>query len=924
VSPAPLYPIRATYRLQLTDEFGLDAVRRRVPYFAALGVSHLYLSPVFEARAGSTHGYDVTDATRVRASLGGAAAFDSLVAAAREHRLRVLLDIVPNHMGASEQGPWFRDVLEFGDASRFASHFDRGWRADPTDTRITLPVLGRQPAEALAAGEITVVADELGLGIAYAGRRFPLTPSTYGSVLGAFSAADRERLGDDALAQRAARSFARFEEPLRAADHARAARDELIELMSSSLSFRQLIERRAAACTEAAAATGDGDVRGSILAALLERQPYRLVYWRDIDRLLAYRRFFDISDLIGVRVEDPVVFEDTHARVFDWVRTAAVDGLRIDHIDGLADPTGYLIRLRARCEEIAPERPVPLLVEKVLAFDESLPATWPVDGTTGYEFLNALNGLFVVEAGLERITADYRATTGERTRFADVVYEAKKTVLEHLYAAEWRVLTRDLAALLGSASADQEASALREITACLRVYRTYVRAGDPLDAADRTRIDEAVADAHGRAHAPAAAIDRIGALLRLERDAALAADMDAVLRFVMRWQQLSGPVMAKGLEDTALYRFHPLVSINDVGGHADHGVRTPSGLHAFLAERAALLPDTLNTTSTHDTKRSEDVRARINVLAELPDEWIERWHRWSRLNQRLRERDDAPSPNEEHLFYQTLVGVWPVDARSGGDLSGRMRRYMEKALREAKVTTSWLDPVETHERAVLRFVEQVLDRTGNADFLGDVEEFVAHIAPFGALNSIAQLAIKVWAPGAPDFYQGTETWAFDLVDPDNRRPVDYDFRGEALADVERHLARPDADTVLQWLTTWTDGRIKLLVTLAALRERAAAPQLFIGGAEYVPLRFDGPGKPHFFGFARQRDGEWRMLIVPRLLAASNDLPGERARRDTKLRLPATAPPAWTDVLTGRRCRFEGGELELELLLGPVPFVLLKP
>jgi (1->4)-alpha-D-glucan 1-alpha-D-glucosylmutase len=889
MSVAPRFPLRATYRLQLREEFTFDAAIATVPQIAALGISHLYLSPVFEARAGSTHGYDATDPSAVRRGLGGEAGFARLVDAARAHGVGILLDIVPNHMAASEENVWFRDVLEFGPDSPFTAHLDLSWRADPTEPRVVLPVLGRPLAECIDAGELRVRWDELGFGISYHERRFPVSPLTYATLLDEIRrAAGRVADSTPAEAERLRSILDRFHTS--DARAARSARDELIRLAASVPEVRVALEARAA----------EQDV-----AALHAQQHYRLEHWRSVDTLLSYRRFFDITDLIGVRVEDDRVFRDVHARILEWIRGDRVTGVRIDHIDGLLDPTGYLIRLRQEIEAAAPERPVPLLVEKILGHGESLPAPWPADGTTGYEFLNAVNGLFIDEAGLEIIKRTYAADTGERSSFADVVYAKKRLVLEQLFAGEWRVLTREFDALVGEStipdaddlantSRDALHAALREVTACLAVYRTYIRSDDPPDAEDVRRIREAAGEARRRGGAPAAAIERVAAILLLEPESGVV-DSDA-RTFVMRWQQLTGPAMAKGLEDTALYTYFPLVSANDVGGDPDRAVCAPGELHAFLAERCAHMPDALNATSTHDTKRSEDVRARINVLSEVPDEWTRCWQRWRQLNARFREASNRPSAPEEYLLYQTMVGAWPMDSIVHGDFAKRIRRYMQKAMREAKATTSWLEPDDLHERAVAAFIDRILNADANAEFVSDVDAFVAQIAPHGVLNSLAQTAIKAWAPGIPDFYQGTESWAFDLVDPDNRRPVDYPRRERLLADGTRYLENPHPDTLPVWLDGWRNGRIKVLVTLAALRERTDRAELFAYG-DYTPLEFEGAGAQHAFGFLRHHERDWCALIVPRLTAKAGAA-AEELLRATRARLPAGAPARWTDLLTG--------------------------
>jgi (1->4)-alpha-D-glucan 1-alpha-D-glucosylmutase len=913
--------VLTTYRFQVHPEFGLDRVTDLLHHVVALGASHIYLSPIFEARAGSTHGYDVTDPTRVREEIGGDAAFERLVRDTHRCGLGILLDIVPNHMAASEENPWLRDVLEIGDGSRYRKHFDLSWRADPAEPRLALPILGRPLEEAIDEGEITVEADELGFALRYYARRLPLDPRSLALLL-----------GDDLAAALGVLESARDE----SADA--AAAEQARERVADGLRGNPPLRTRVTESLDRVNAL-PGPARRHTLLALIARQAYVPVFWREIDSRLAYRRFFDITDLIGVRVEDEAVFEDTHRRLLDWVRTGAVNALRIDHVDGLLDPTGYLSRLRAACAKNAPQAATPIVVEKILAHDEPLPAGWPIDGTTGYEFMNALNGLFIEPSGLERITEWYRELTGIEGSFDDIVYEKKRLVLQDLFAGEWRVIARELLALMEPGTGSDTdprhhplARALFEVTACLRVYRTYTRTTDSVEAADRARIDAAVAEARGRSPGtPPDALERIRALLLLEPAPDTDAHAEARLRWLMRWQQVTGPAMAKGLEDTALYTFYPLASANDVGGEADaeRAVRSPESLHRFLMERAGT-PLTMNATSTHDTKRSEDVRARLNVLSEIPGDWIERVERWRRLNRRFG-GSGVPTPNEEYLLYQSIVGAWPADEVGRGDFVARMQRYMEKALREAKASTNWLVPDEAHESAVATFIERILDEASNAEFVRDVDTFVARIAPFGVLNSLAQVIIKAWAPGVPDFYQGTESWAFDLVDPDNRRPVDFDARAGAVRTADqllRELAAGGGDPggAARMLARWADGRIKVLVTAAALRERAAAPAVFTGGGAFHPLEATGPKAAHLFGFARATAGDWRAAVVPRhAVGLGSAAPvGRDVWGDSAVRLPKGAPRAWRNVLTGESITAVNGSLDIGTLFATLPFALLRP
>ena len=922
----------STYRLQFAGR-RFTEVQALVPYFDALGAGALYASPLLQAVASSTHGYDGTDPTRLHAEFGSEAEFASLADALRAAGMGLLLDIVPNHMASSADNPWWRDVLEHGPSSPYASYFDIDWRpGGAAPGQLLRPVLGDRYGAVLERGELKLSFDRGGLHVAYFDRRHPLDPQTYGVVLGAAAhhglaaLADafralppRDAGGAEATHRREASSrlknelWALYEND----PQARAALDEAIRELNGTPGQPSSFDR---------------------LDALLLDQPYRLVYWLLATRELNYRRFFDISDLVGVRVELPAVFDATHARILEWLADGRVTGLRIDHIDGLADPAGYLERLQQKAAEAlgaeTPAPPVYVVVEKILGESEPLPSSWPVAGTTGYDFAVSLTALFCDPAGLRQLDATYREFTGVEERFSDVVYRKKKQLMAQLFAGE----VLDLATHLGNLARDDRhardiatqhlADAVTELTAALTVYRTYTRTFD-VAAEDRARIEEAVTAARKRLSAEArAGLEFLRRVLLLERSAAVT---DGTLRdrldWVVRWQQFTGPVMAKGVEDSALYHYNRLLSLNDVGGDPGEGALSASRFHARMRDRIQHSPATMNATSTHDTKRSEDVRARLNVLSELPAEWAAGVADWARINRKWKSRvrgRAVPDPNEEYLIYQTLVGAWPLDDAELPGFGERIEGYVRKALREAREHSSWVASNTEYEAAMLEFVANLLNRDRSAGFWRGFRPFQQRVALHGAVNALAQLTIKLGAPGVPDFYQGTELWDFSLVDPDNRRPVDFSARASMLAELDS--GEWSGVRLQQLVDEWQDGRIKLHVTSRGLRLRNDLPELFALGA-YEPLAATGKQRGKVLAFARQYAGEWVAFVATVRSAGSPDaasMPRGDVWGTTTLRVPPGAPGRWRNVLSAEvvAARPAGG-LALADVLRDAPVAILR-
>ncbi len=849
----------------------LDAAARLVPYLDRLGVSHLYVSPLLCARRGSAHGYDVVDPTRLDPALGDERALARLVARLRRRGMGLVVDIVPNHMAAHQENRAWDDVLRRGPRSPFASWFDVDWAAGP----IVLPVLGDSLAHTLARCELTVVDGAEGPRVRYYDRSFPLDPTTWDGAAGARVAMPSARRRPAAADDQSGRGL-RF---------------------------------------------GPGAPARRRLAELLARQSYRLVHWTRAGHAVTYRRFFNVNDLVGVRVEDPRVFAATHARLLAWVHAGLVDAFRIDHIDGLRDPLEYLRRLRRACGRVAVSGRRPgLYVEKVLCEGESLRPEWPVAGTTGYEFIAAVEPLLLAPAGVARLERWYRRVVVPATirgGYQGVVRASKRWVLSVHLRADVRRLARELVALgrlerrRSLVALDDLVRAIAETLACLDVYRTYVdgrrRRGEPLD---HGRLTAAVAEARAGGRVRPAALGRLeAALLARRRGGAERARHD----FVRRFQQTSGAAMAKGVEDTALYRWMPLVARNEVGVAPAAALGDAlTAFHDANAARALRWPASLVAVSTHDTKRSADVRARLAVLSEIPDEWIarvEEWRRWTRGQKRRVGARVLPDENSEYLLYQTLVGLWPLHARGRpfgtipparvmAVLATRVGAYMRKAVREAKLETAWVRPRPRFEAALDAFVAAVLDVDGGPEarrFLAAVDAFVGRIERPGLWNALSRMVLQLTAPGVPDIYQGDELWNFALVDPDNRRPVDFGRRRRLLATLDRRESRLGRLRLCRALVTRPErDALKLFVVRTMLAVRRALPEVFRGGT-YEPLEVIGPRAAHVVAFARRAGPEVVVVVAPRLTMALLGGDGGAPICDgtwagTSLRLPGGLDP----------------------------------
>ncbi|MFN4087724.1 MAG: malto-oligosyltrehalose synthase [Alphaproteobacteria bacterium] len=951
--PGPPPLPRATYRLQFHEGFGFDDATALVPYLGRLGISHVYASPFLAARAGSTHGYDIVDHNRFNPEVGDAAAFERMVAALHAHGMGLILDFVPNHMGiGSADNPWWLDVLEWGQSSPYAGFFDINWSPSVEHLRgkVLLPVLGDHYGNVLERGEIVLRFDrEQGSFSAwYHEHRFPIAIRDYPRIL---RAVQSEADGTGAALAPHVAGFSRLAAKPRGARQAAMLRREA-DALRYGLAALAKADPDIAAAIDRVVDRMDGTPGDPAsfreLHALLERQAYHIAYWRVASNDINYRRFFDINDLAGLAIEDPELFEISHRLVFQLIAEGKLQGVRLDHIDGLYDPAAYCRRLQDRAAYLVPPRepspdgtqaqprhPIYLLVEKILAPHEHLRTEWPVDGTTGYEFMNLINGLFVDPAALEPLTETYQRFLGRSIDFHEMVVEAKRQILRNNLSSELNVLV-DMAYRIARQSLttrDYTRQALRdaliELISHFPVYRTYVTA-DGVDERDRHYLNWAMTHARRDSTADDLSIfDFVGALVAtdLKREPGRPYRRAEVLHTAMKFQQLTGPVMAKAFEDTALYRFNRLVSLNEVGGEPERFGVSAAAFHYLNAERLKNHPFSMLATATHDHKRGEDVRARIDVLSEMPEAWsraVRRWHRINRL--KVREIDGRPAPgrNDEYLLYQTLVGAWPLHAAEMAALPDRIVAYMIKAVREAKARSNWTAPKADYEDAVEAFVRAILDPERSATFLADFVAFHAGIAAAGAVNGLAQTLLKLTVPGVPDTYQGCEFWDLSMVDPDNRRPVDYAARAAGL-DAEDGVTDPAA-----LVADWTDGRVKQHVVAATLRFRQRAPELFALG-DYAGVEAAGPRAGHVVALQRRLpDGAALVAVAPRLAAgilAGDGTPrlDPSALEGTRLVLgPAMAGRTLRDVMTGRTIEADGsGDLDVAALLAPLPVALLE-
>ncbi|HEX2053290.1 MAG TPA: malto-oligosyltrehalose synthase [Actinomycetota bacterium] len=878
----------ATYRVQLTPEFGFDDAAAIAGYLARLGITHLYCSPYLQAAKGSMHGYDVVDPTRVNAELGGDPALRRMVEALRAAGLSQVLDIVPNHMAIGDRANrWWWDVLENGRASAYAGFFDVDWNPPEAKlrNRVLMAILGDHYGRVLEAGQIAVAREGANFTVNYFEHVLPLAPPSLEPLLeGAARRCQSPELESLAAA------FGRLPKSTEVGEDAMHERhrdtmvlkDRLADLFSESPDVAEAVDR------QLKKVNSDPDE----LHEILERQNYRLAYWRTSVAELDYRRFFDVDTLVGVRQEVPEVFEASHELILGMVSEATIDGLRIDHPDGLRDPEGYLERLAARAPATW------LVVEKILEPGERLPETWPVAGTTGYDFMNRLTGLLVDASAEAELTDLYRELTAEEADWEEVVRDRKHQVLREVLTADLARLTGILAGICERHRRYRDytrfelTQALREVLACFPVYRTYIKPGQTISWQDLRYVVQAVEAAEDRR--PDLDPDLFGFLesLLLLQMPESTEEGSPELELVLRFQQLSGPVMAKGVEDTAFYNYNRFVALNEVGGNPGSFGLSTQEFHSACREAQDLWSQSMLSSSTHDTKRSEDVRARLAVLSEMPQAWADAVKGWMKHNDRHRGADSPLDRNIEYLLYQVMVGAWPLTEE-------RAVAYVQKASKEAKSHTSWLAPNAAYDDALVRFVE---DLFADGEFQRMLEEFVAGLVTPGRVNSLVQTLLKLTAPGVPDTYQGTELWDLSLVDPDNRRPVDYSLRARLLGEldgmsVEDVMARSD------------EGLPKLFLINKSLELRRELPEAFGRESNYEALTAEGPAAGHVVAFTR-----WGVVatVVPRLTLGVGSWEGTTV---------SLAAGSWRNQLTGDRNA--GGAVPVGDLLKRFPVALLR-
>ncbi|MDQ6861664.1 MAG: malto-oligosyltrehalose synthase [Verrucomicrobiota bacterium] len=966
----------STYRLQFNRHFTFAQAREIVPYLHSLGISDVYASPYFQARAESLHGYDITDHNKLNTAIGTREEYDDFVAELHKHGMGQVLDFVPNHMGVGEPlNRWWMDVLENGPSSVHAPYFDIDWQPLKPDLhdKVLLPILGDQYGRVLERGELKVRYEAGAFYLSYYEHEFPIAPGTYRHIL-QIALEFLEPYKEEIF-------YADFESIITALDNLPRRNETDPERVALRAREKEVIKRRLdRRCQEAqevcdaiekavAQINGNaGDARSfDLLDALLNDQAYRLAFWRVAAEEINYRRFFDVNDLAAIRMELPEVFDATHKLLLELIAQGAVTGLRIDHPDGLYMPREYFTKLQERCAEalaqshsersaaearnpaapssVSPrgpstapaaplgmtrsgERAVYLVVEKILSGHERLPNDWPVHGTTGYDFGRIVNSVLCDASAEQAITKTFRRFVGHSMHFGHLVYAKKRLVMRLSLSNDVKVLGNLLDRLseknrwFRDFTLDQLNLAVRETIACFPVYRTYITPDGNVSDEDRAVIERAINAARRRNPAIEVSVFNFLRDILLFR---FPENLDEQTRtehvhFVLKFQQATGPIMAKGLEDTSFYIFNRLAALNEVGGEPQQFGISLEDFHNEQRWYREHWPATMLTTSTHDTKRGEDVRARMIAISEISDLWRSSITRWRTLNRKAKtqlEETEAPDANEEYLLYQTLLGTWPVDASGKAvaeateEYIARIQAYMTKAMKEAKVNTSWIQPNEQWDTAVKDFIGQILQPGAKNRFVPVLAPVVEEIARLGAINSLSQVLLKLTAPGVPDIYQGNEIWDDSLVDPDNRRPVDYAKRRDMLAGLTS--ASPD-----ELLANWPDGRLKLFLTTRMLRFRREHADLFLQGS-YEPLVVSGTHAESCVAFTREHHGERIVIIAPRLSSRVGFPAIGDKWQDTSIALPEIS--AARDLFTGRELRVEGGAVRVSDALGQLPFAV---
>lgn len=923
----------ATYRLQFNPGFGFTAAQDIVGYLAMLGVSDIYASPIFKARSGSTHGYDVVDQNQLNPELGTEQDFEQLVERLHDRGMGWLQDIVPNHMAYDGQNHYLMDVLEHGSESDYFDYFDIEWETsyEEIDGRVLAPLLGDFYDRCLERGEIQLTYDRAGLSVCYYGLKFPIRIESYGRFLShnikrlveQLGKEDRTYIKVSGLLYLVKDSFSDLTGQQRR-EQTRFVKELLWELYQDNADIQTFIQQN----LETFNGTPGQPESFNLLDELLSDQFYRLAFWKVGAEELNYRRFFTVNELICLKVDDPNVFEQTHTLIRSLVHSGKVNGLRIDHIDGLYDPTEYLERLRHTMGDAY------IVIEKILELEEELPKSWPIQGTSGYEFLNYVNGLFCQSDNESDFTRLYHQLTGETIPYQDLFLAKKRLMAETNLVGDIDNLARFLKRISSQYRYGRDLTlyglrtAIEEVLIAFPIYCTYINEDGVTERAlhyIRIAIDRA------RQQIPqlVTELNLIEKFLRLEYEDSLPVEERAQwLHFVMRLQQFTGPIMAKGIEDTLFYSYNRLISLNEVGGAPEQFGIPPRQFHKFNEQQQTRWPHAMNATSTHDTKRSEDVRARLNVLSEIPQEWEAKLQTWRSLNsshKRVVNDQVVPDANDEYFLYQTLVGAMPFETGDLSEFAERITQYVVKAVREAKVHTAWLRPDTDYEDGFVAFSQALLASpeaaNNNATFLKELTAFKQRVADYGIYNSLSQTLLKMMSPGVPDIYQGNEMWDFSLVDPDNRRPVDYGYRRHMLSEIKRDWQNSPAELLPNLLEYRQDGRIKLFVVHRSLGLRHQYAELFSQGS-YLPLAAHGTYEDNIIAFARQWQNKTVVAIAPRFLTHVTEpgaYPIGQVWQDTTLTLPAEG--TWYDWFCDRTLDLSA-DVHLSELLSEFPLALL--
>lgn len=923
----------ATYRLQFNPSFGFKEAREIVEYLSELGISDIYASPIFKARKGSLHGYDVVDPNKLNPELGTVEDFEELIKELRNRRIGWIQDIVPNHMSYSGENEILMDVLENGKDSLYLKFFDIEWNHphEGIRGRLLAPFLGRLYGESLEDGEIQLRYDENGFAVNYYDLKFPIKLESYLSIFTHRLNTLKKRLGEDhpdfikllGIFYSIKNLPTSRENITERYNQIKFTKRMLWELYTKNHEIKRLIDENIKIFN---GEKGNPE-SFNLLDSCLSEQNFRLSFWKVATEEINYRRFFNINELISLRIEDEAVFNHTYSLIFKLIEEGKFTGLRIDHIDGLYDPTNYLKKLREKLGEVY------IVVEKILDLEEELPHFWPVHGTTGYEFMNYLNGIFCNKRNEKAFDKMYSSFTGSTIPYEDLVAEKKRLIIGKHMAGD----IDNLAHLMKKISSRYRHGsditlyalkrALVEVMALFPVYRTYV-SEDIFSEADQSYIKEAVRKAIHTTPGLLNELDFIEQFLLVKfGDYLSEEEKNQCIYFIMRFQQFTGPLMAKGFEDTTLYVYNRLISLNEVGGNPNKFGISLEEFHHFNKKGVELWPHSLNATSTHDTKRGEDIRARINVLSEIPKEWEANIKRWNKLNEKKKKvinGNSVPDKNDECFLYQTLIGAFPFYEEEYDNFVIRIKDYMIKAVREAKVHTTWLKPDTNYEEVFISFIDEILKPLGKNKFLKELLPFRKKVAFYGIFNSLSQLLIKITSPGVPDFYQGTELWDLNLVDPDNRCPVDFEKRKRLLRDIKKKEEEDILNLINELISTKEDGRLELFLIYKALTARSERKELFEKG-DYIAIEVNGKYKEHVVAFGRNLENAWAITLAPRLLTSlikEGEYPlGQQVWSDTYIVLPESFPSLWNDAITAHMLEGEKA-LTIGEILKHFPVALL--